>query len=418
MQINNLEDKGWEAMSQLLDQEMPQERRKKRFFFWYFFGAFAFLVIMVIGWYLFDDNTQGINVESQHQLYTTNINKNYKEYTSMNTQSTSHTIVDYEYSPDKPSHFSNQSVKPQENHLTQKRKNLSLISPNSTIETAKSNSKKNTERDYSFIKGTHTLENMSKSIEKNTSIDLKVAKFESSNSKHFNNHSENLRIEKNSLLEQRVKKNSALLQSSIKMLPLAYGLKKLEKRHSEISVPTNSKWKFYNDISLYTMYLAEINTLGYGLESLLSLRNRHSLWSVSTGLGYENFKLFYFEKKDILNESNNPKPSFSSNFDSSSVSIDYLVVPVMVFYHKSRFKLGTGIRYGINLKAPSKIIMKEQFLLLSVQLNYQFFNGLSVFAGYNINFFGNQLNNSSTLTSKANKVFKLHNLKAGISFRF
>lgn len=411
MQINKLEDKGWEAMNELLNQEMPQKKKRKAFFIWWFWGAISFIGLLVAGTFLY------LNKDGQAQ---------------QSIQSKEHVASSLEKDPVSQSVKSNSDTK---NNFEDSHTSIAQSSSLDQNVESKSMEKEvvKTASPSKYNKITKK-ENLSFALNLNQNSSSDVFNVDLDRREELNNEKRN-DIKKETIKDisrvnnstetsspsllvnhDRVEQSISMLELPANLNSLKYELKEKNTSYS-LSATENKKWLLNSEINLMSSYSSAVKSVGFGMESLISVKHVNTSWILLSGIGFHRFNAINLEEDDFeLKDDTSTANGYTA--DNTISSRDYLMIPLMVAYERRRFRLATGIRYGVLLESPKSIGGKHVVFLTS-QFNYRITKRFSVFTGYDYEIYKTKnVNVLSPTENRVNNPIELHSIKAGISFRF
>lgn len=392
---NNLENKGWDAMRILLDNELPEaaatplfvdekkKENKRRFLI--FFLLFLGLSGSGLGYYFYAQNSilnKPIFVNENNKKIAQEIinnQPNIEGKSSKNHQNTEGPLSELkndillEKSNIESNKKTDNSIK-YDNGLI---KNSTLQNPDNQLVTSKVNIESNIENENK-----NSLKIDSNSIKKGATternytvyIDEKKAKNDTS----LNKISPILNQEKNTIIEENKAQNEGInklisITDLIEILTpkLIYfddkqELKKDYNILEKTSKKDSKKWSYGLILGLNTE--GPLNTLG-GVGGVFLEKNLSAKWSINTGLNYR------FLSKNVINIEYLQTAADASNKATSS-TFDPLV------------------------KVNKAYLQNLSYLELPIQINHHFNRKLSVFSGAKIGYLVSQ-NISATQTDNA-----------------
>jgi hypothetical protein len=392
---NNLENKGWDAMRILLDNELPEaaatplfvdekkKENKRRFLI--FFLLFLGLICTGLGYYFYAQNSilnKPISTNENNKtiaIKNDNIESVSKKNFTKNDENTEGPLSEFkndillEKSNIKSNKKTDNSIK-YDNGLI---KNSTLQNLDNQVVTSKLNIKSNIEAENkSSLKIDSNSIKKGGTIERNYTVCIDEKK--TINDTSLNKISSILNQEKNTIIEENKTQNEGItklisITDLIEILTpkLIYFDDKIEFKKDyfileKINKLNSKNWSYGLILGLNTE--GPLNTLG-GVGGVFLEKNLSAKWSINTGLNYR------FLSKNVAN-------------------IEYLQTAADVS------NKATTSTFDPLVKVNKAYLQNLSYLELPIQINHHFNRKLSVFSGAKIGYLVSQ-NISATQTDNA-----------------
>ncbi len=349
---NLFEDKAWEQMNNLLNEEMPE---KKGILWWKNWLLLIPMLLLFIGLYIYwptnDNSANSDNVSSslvavENVTSTTTIresNVSSQEKFPLNEQQNNYPLIQSEKTNNNS--ITNTTAKTNYSTVNKSNQNSISIALASTIPNSL-----NTSKSIPLITD-HSYNKFNKNVIEQPISNTQIAPVAVTNTKAFINE---LELNQNILTDKRNEQQTKMLSTSlVENLSL--------KEHSLPVLTVSSLSTLDFDINAVTgiNYLTDYNSFShfYGFSTQLSRKN--SPWKFRIGVNYEFLNLD--EITNIL--STNSDLSVAENFpggimgSSSSLTISnvqQLSIPVTVAYNLNRFSFGLGVNNTILINETLK----------------------------------------------------------------